>query len=369
MPSINEENPTINQTIEAHHAIPEVEFSLPHLSRNGLSPVKLLALGTIALTLGTGSAVLAKTTLLSTSASAPVLVMISLMATVCSLPCFLEAYNSATNTESILPKNLARAMQAVRDFSRSSTRVHVADETLEEILRNANDRTIADNGAIPNAGAIKNVFESGVSPYRLAAQSFIKALPNNASAQEIITLANSYYNDDSRTTEGAKARMNDEERRDFTENKRLFRENLFTIEYGALGDINDPKISQAIFLSQVVALIKHPEKFLSREDEAAEKMKAKTIEALEKQKLHHELEKHLLRINHKLDGNEGGKLAVCYGYQLVRDGEHKLIGSAEPNHVVQVEENSHQQQSPIIAGGVTGAKASPLMKLRNPREI
>ena len=106
-------------------------------------------------------------------------------------------------------------------------------------------------------------------------------------------------------------------------------------------------------------------------------MKAETIEALEKQKLHHELEKHLLRINHKLDGNEGGKLAVCYGYQLVRDGEHKLIGSTEPNHVVQVEENSHQQQSPRIAGeiageiagGVTGATASPLMKLRNPREI
>ena len=369
MPSINEENPTINQTIEAHHAIPEIEFSLPHLSLNGLSPVKLLALGTIALTLGIGSGVLAKT-LLSTSASAPALVIISLMATVCSLPCFLEAYNSATNTESILPKNLARAMQAVRDFSRSSTRVHVADETLEEILKNANDRTIADNGAIPNAGAIKDVFESEVSPYRSAAQSFIKALPNNASAQEIITLANSYYNDDSRATnEVAKVRMNDEERRDFTENKQLFSEKLFTIEYGALGDINDPKISQAIFLSQVVALIKHPEKFLSREDEAAEKMKAETIEALEKQKLHHELEKHLLRINHKLDGNEGGKLAVCYGYQLVRDGEHKLIGSAEPNHVVQVEENSHQQQSPRIAGEIAGATASPLMKLRNPREI
>ena len=218
MPSINEENPTINQTIEAHHNIPEVEFSLPHLSSNGLSPVKLLALGTIALTLGIGSGVLAKT-LLSTSASAPALVIISLMATISSLTCFFEAYNSATETKSTLSENLARAMQAVRDFSRSSTRVHVADETLEEILKNANDRTIADNGAIPNAGAIKNVFESEVSPYRLAAQSFIKALQNNASAQEIITLANSYYNDDSRATEAAKARMNNEERRDFTENK------------------------------------------------------------------------------------------------------------------------------------------------------
>jgi hypothetical protein len=93
--------------------------------------------------------------------------------------------------------------------------------------------------------------------------------------------------------------------------------------------------------------------------------------------LHHELEKHLLRINHKLDGNEGGKLAVCYGYQLVRDGEHKLIGSTEPNHVVQVEENLHQQQLPRIAGeiageiagGVTGATAFPLMKTRNLLEI
>ena len=357
MPSMNEENTTINQA-------PEVEFSLPHFSYNGLSTAKLLALGTISLTLGTGSAVLAKTTLLSTFASAPVLVMISLMATVCSLPFFLEAYNSATNTESILPKNLARAMQAVRDFSRFSTRVHVADETLEEILKNANDRTIADNGAIPNAGAIKDVFESEVSPYRSAAQSFIKALPNNASAQEIITLANSYYNDDSRVTnEAAKVRMNDEERRDFTENKQLFSEKLFTIKYGALGDINDSKISQAIFLSQVVALIKHPEKFLSGEDDLAEKMKVETIETLEKQKLHHELEKHLLRINHKLDGNEGGKLAVCYAYQLVRDGEHKLIGSTD-HHVVQVEQNSPHQSS-RVTGGITGATAFPLMKLTN----
>ena len=364
MPSMNEENTTINQA-------PEVEFSLPHFSRNGLSPAKLLALGTISLTLGTGSAVLAKTTLLSTFASAPVFFIISLTATVCSLPCFLEAYNSATNTESILPKNLARAMQAVRDFSRFSTRVHVADETLEEILKNANDRTIADNGAIPNAGAIKDVFESEVSPYRSAAQSFIKALPNNASAQEIITLANSYYNDDSRATnEAAKVRMNDEERRDFTENKQLFSEKLFTIKYGALGDINDSKISQAIFLSQVVALIKHPEKFLSREDDVAEKIKVETIETLEKQKLHHELEKHLLRINHKLDGNEGGKLAVCYAYQLVRDGEHKLIGSTD-HHVVQVEQNSPQQSSRVtgeITAGITGARAFSLMNLTKPLE-
>lgn len=358
MPGMNEENPTIDQAIGAHHAIPEIEFSLPHLSRNGLSPAKLLALGTIALTLGIGSGVLAKT-LLSTSASAPALVIISLMATISSLTCFFEAYNSATETKSTLSENLARAMQAVRDFSRSSTRVHVADETLEEILKNANDRTIADNGAIPNAGAIKNVFESEVSPYRLAAQSFIKALPNNASAQEIITLANSYYNDDSRATEAAKARMNNEERRDFTENKRLFSENLFTIEYGALGDINDSKISQAIFLSQVVASIKHPEKFLSGEDEAAEKIKVETIETLEKQKLYQKLEKHLLRINHKLDGNEGGKLAVCYGYQLVRDGEHKAIGSTEANHVVQVAENSEHQHHQ--SSRITEARAFPLM--------
>ena len=75
----------------------------------------------------------------------------------------------------------------------------------------------------------------------------------------------------------------------------------------------------------------------------------------EKQKLDRELEKHLLLINHKLDGNQGGKLAVCYGYQLVRDGEHKLIGSTEAYHVVQAAENS-QQQSSII----TGARASPL---------
>jgi hypothetical protein len=58
---MNEENTTINQAIGAHHNIPEVEFSLPHFSYNGLSPAKLLALGTIALTLGAGSAVLAKT--------------------------------------------------------------------------------------------------------------------------------------------------------------------------------------------------------------------------------------------------------------------------------------------------------------------
>ncbi len=357
------------------------EFSLPPLN-NGLGtlgryknffsfPVAAaLGLATISLPMGIVSAVFASTAAPSTAIP---MIIASFVTTYFGIYELSAAYNLATDTESTLAEKLVGVMRAVRDFSRSSARVHVTDGTLEEILKNTNERTIADNGAMPNAGAIKDVFESEVSPYRLAAQSFIKALPNNASAQEIITLANSYYNDDSRTTEGAKARMNDEERRDFTENKRLFRENLFTIEYGALGDINDPKISQAIFLSQVVALIKHPEKFLSREDEVAEKMKAETIEALEMHKLHHELEKHLLRINHKLDGNEGGKLAVCYGYQLVRDGEHKLIGSAEPNHVVQVEENSHQQQSPRIvgeiAGGVTGAKASPLMKLRNPREI
>lgn|GEM_PF-3171564 len=51
-------------------------------------------------------------------------------------------------------------MRAVRDFSRSSTRVHVTDEALEEILQNANERTVAANGAIPNSGAIKDVFES-----------------------------------------------------------------------------------------------------------------------------------------------------------------------------------------------------------------
>ena len=77
-----------------------------------------------------------------------------------SILCFSEAYNLATNTKSTLPENLAGAMLAVRDFSRSSTRVHVTDEALEEILQNANERTVAANGAIPNSGAIKDVFES-----------------------------------------------------------------------------------------------------------------------------------------------------------------------------------------------------------------
>ena len=342
------------------------EFSVPHL-HNGLDAPSLyregvvptLLLGTFGLVIGIACAVLASTSLIVAPPLALAFLAPSLYGICISTLCFSEAYNLATNTESTLPENLAGAMRgairAVRDFSRSSARVHVTDGTLEEILKNANERNVAANGAIPNAGAIKDVFESEFSPYRLAAQSFIKALPNNASAQEIITLANSYYNDDSRATEAAKARMNDEERLNFTENKLLFRANLITMQYGALGNIDDSKISQAIFFSQVVAFIKHPEKLLSGEGEADEKAKAETIKALEKQKLDRKLEKHLLLINHKLDGNQGGKLAVCYGYQLARDGEHKVIGSTEDHHVVQVAENSQQQSSEI-----TGAKASPL---------
>ena len=242
------------------------EFSLPPLN-NGLAtlgryknffslPVlAALGLATISLPLGIVSAVFAST---AAPRTAIPMIISSFVTTSFGIYELSNAYNLATDTESTLAEKLVGTMRAVRDFSRSSARVHVTDGTLEEILKNANERTIADNCKITNSGAIKDVFESKFSPYRSAAQSFIKALPNNASAQEIITLANSYYHDDSRATEAAKARMNDEERRDFTENKRLFRENLIVMKYGRLGEIDDSKISQAIFLSQVVASIKNP---------------------------------------------------------------------------------------------------------------
>jgi hypothetical protein len=183
------------------------KFSLPHL-HNGLEAPSLyrkgvvptLLLGTFGLVIGISCAVLASTSLIFAPPLALAFLAPSSYGIYISTLCFSQAYNLATNTESTPQENLAGAMRAVRDFSRSSARVHVTDGTLEEILQNANELTFAANGAIPNAGAIKDVFESEFSPYRLAAQSFIKALPNNASAQEIITLANSYYNDDSRAT-------------------------------------------------------------------------------------------------------------------------------------------------------------------------
>ncbi len=176
-----------------------------------------------------------------------------------------------------------------------------------------------------------------MSIHRLSAIEFISFLPNDVTENQLTSLANYYYNDSQRDQD-AQLIIAENQREDFNRSLRYFRDNCITTParvQNPFGRINDARISQAIFFSSIVAIMKNPDKFLN--EEAGEGSSIEKINDISKKipnpvtLIEEALNRHLLNIYNDMarEGNKDGKIAVLYGYKFAKDGDTQAIGGGE----------------------------------------
>jgi hypothetical protein len=224
-----------------------------------------------------------------------------------------------------------------RDLTREADH---ENQPLEELLAAANQLSVAAANTAVNVNFIRDAIESDISIHRLSAIKFISFLPNDVTENQLTSLASSYYNNSQRDQD-AQLIIAENQRENFNQSLRFFRDNCITTPAGvqsSFGRINDARISQAIFFSSIVAIMKNPSNFLNAETEEGSSIKKiEEIEAISKRNpntvtlIEEALNRHLLNIYNDMarEGSEDGKIAVLYGYKFAKNGDIRAIGGGE----------------------------------------
>jgi len=250
-----------------------------------------------------------------------------------------------------------------RDLAREADH---ENRPLEDLLAEANQLPVATNAnRAVNANFIRNAIDSDVSIYRISATEFISFLPNDVTGNQLTSLANCYYNN-GQQDQDAQLIIAEDQREDFNQTLECFRNNCITtsttIQQNPFGRINDARISQAIFFSSIVALMKNTDKFLNEEDGEGQligKIKAisennpNLVSSIEEA-----LNRHLLNIYNDMarEGSEDGKIAVLYGYKFAKEGDTQAIGGgavSSANSITLTATTSEPTTAPATGQDVT----------------
>jgi hypothetical protein len=318
----------IPEPVEANFEMPEITHSIENQRTISLG-YRLLA-GLV------GTMGVAQSALLFTPSYVPQAVGYGILGVV-GLTTAITGKNLAIELRNGISHLLNRGRDREVEYRGVAREADHENRSLDDLLAEANQVSVADNarGAV-NANFIRDAIESNFSPYRLAAQQFIEFLPNDVTKNQLTSLANRYYKNGQRD-QNAQLIIAEDQREAFNQGLVEFRNNYITTPtsiQNSFGRINDARISQAIFFSSIVALMKNKDDLLSEEAEEGqliEKIKAisennpNLVSSIEEA-----LNSHLLNIYNDMarEGSQDGKIAVLYGYKFAKEGNTQAIGGA-----------------------------------------
>jgi len=356
----------IPEPVEANFEMPEITHSLENQRTISLR-YRLLA-GLV------GTMGVAQSALLFTPSYVPQAVGYGILGVV-GLTTAITGKNLAIELRNGISQLLNRGRDREVGYGAVAREADHENRSLDDLLAEANQVSVADNarGAV-NANFIHDAIESNFSPYRLAAQQFIEFLPNDVTKNQLTSLANCYYKNGQRD-QNAQLIIEEDQREAFNQGLVEFRNNYITTPtsiQNSFGRINDARISQAIFFSSIVALMKNTDELLS--DETGDGRLIEKIKAISENNpnlvnsIEEALNSHLLNIYNDMarEGSQDGKIAVLYGYKFAKEGDTQAIGGGAVSSANSSTQTASQDSGPNNESTTILSTEEVVVSLSNP---